>query len=707
MEKANKSFFYNFIIIIIPILIIAGLYLLTACRTIFVGDSPELSAAIFSNGVAHPPGYPLYTTIGFIVCRLIYFILPNIEFAFISNFFSALLTLAGLFVFSRILELFKMTEHYNIKFVNIAVFFSILLLGTTTTIWEQSLITEVYTFEFFLTMLFFYILIKVYLSLEKNENFAIVFQEKNQRTENKKTKSKHPEKSDNIEKKIERKNLINIEKTTASVKKSIFAGGFLFGLCLTHRPIAIILLITAGLVLYFNIKKISAVKSALAFILGAAIGLFPLILMIIKSLFFPAMNWGNPTNLALLIEHFSGKLYHTRLFALPPEKVFSNLLFFIKLIFQQHFFLYIIFSAAGVLWLWKRYKNLLIILTAYQLLLIFYSINYDIPDINAYYIPVFAILFIYFYLGIFYCADFIKKHSGAENNSGSSDGFSSIILVYIVLFVIAIAGIFKNYKDNDISKHGQPENYITNIIDTTPKNSMLILSGDDIIGSFQYMQIVKKKRLDIAGVAMNFDRYEWYYKQLKKRYPQLKIPIYANDSNHAMSKKIVEANFGTMPIMCMYSREGLIENYTFTPCGVIGFLTPKTIQYPLLYTIDKWKTYNLSGFENYKIGKPINSHTDLRFRNIWETYCNTAANLAVYYLQKGEYQNVTTIAEFIEKNMDSKFPQSFFIRGVAAYNQSLYKEALQFFETTYMLSPNFENIGNLITACNQKIGKKG
>src|SRR5437762_4909974 len=40
------------------------LYSLTAARDIVVGDSPELIMAAATLGVAHPPGYPLFTMLG-------------------------------------------------------------------------------------------------------------------------------------------------------------------------------------------------------------------------------------------------------------------------------------------------------------------------------------------------------------------------------------------------------------------------------------------------------------------------------------------------------------------------------------------------------------------------------------------------------------------------------------------------------------------
>ena len=40
------------------------LYFLTAARDIVVGDTPELITAAVTFGVAHPPGYPLFSMLG-------------------------------------------------------------------------------------------------------------------------------------------------------------------------------------------------------------------------------------------------------------------------------------------------------------------------------------------------------------------------------------------------------------------------------------------------------------------------------------------------------------------------------------------------------------------------------------------------------------------------------------------------------------------
>src|ERR1700726_5206660 len=46
------------------------LYFLTAARDIVVGDCPELITAAVILGVAHPPGYPLFTMLGHFFSQL-------------------------------------------------------------------------------------------------------------------------------------------------------------------------------------------------------------------------------------------------------------------------------------------------------------------------------------------------------------------------------------------------------------------------------------------------------------------------------------------------------------------------------------------------------------------------------------------------------------------------------------------------------------
>ncbi len=64
----------------------AVVYALGACRTIYVGDSGELVAAVYTLGIPHPSGYPLYVLLG----KLWTVLVPVGSIAFRMSLFSAL-----------------------------------------------------------------------------------------------------------------------------------------------------------------------------------------------------------------------------------------------------------------------------------------------------------------------------------------------------------------------------------------------------------------------------------------------------------------------------------------------------------------------------------------------------------------------------------------------------------------------------------------
>lgn len=49
---------------IVPLIIGGVVYFTTFCRTVYIGDSGEFSLVFSSLGIAHPPGYPLFTLMG-------------------------------------------------------------------------------------------------------------------------------------------------------------------------------------------------------------------------------------------------------------------------------------------------------------------------------------------------------------------------------------------------------------------------------------------------------------------------------------------------------------------------------------------------------------------------------------------------------------------------------------------------------------------
>jgi len=104
-----------------------------ACRTIYVGDSGELVAAVHTLGIPHPSGYPLYVLLG----KLWTLVLPVGSIAFRMSLFSAVCAAAActaLLVVGREAGLGRR-----------AAVLGALLLGFAPSYWSQANIQRVYT----------------------------------------------------------------------------------------------------------------------------------------------------------------------------------------------------------------------------------------------------------------------------------------------------------------------------------------------------------------------------------------------------------------------------------------------------------------------------------------------------------------------------------------------------------------------------------
>lgn len=75
---------------LIPALIALAVYLLTMCRTVYVGDSGEFSLGLKTLGILHPPGYPLFSIVGHVFVTLLSFLKPALAANLFGVFLAAI-----------------------------------------------------------------------------------------------------------------------------------------------------------------------------------------------------------------------------------------------------------------------------------------------------------------------------------------------------------------------------------------------------------------------------------------------------------------------------------------------------------------------------------------------------------------------------------------------------------------------------------------
>ena len=108
-------------------------YALGACRTIYVGDSGELTTAVAVLGIPHPSGYPLYVLLG----KLWTLLVPVGSIAFRMSLFSAFCGALACGV------LYRLARETGVSAAAAAV--SSLLLAFSPTFWAEANVQRVYT----------------------------------------------------------------------------------------------------------------------------------------------------------------------------------------------------------------------------------------------------------------------------------------------------------------------------------------------------------------------------------------------------------------------------------------------------------------------------------------------------------------------------------------------------------------------------------
>ncbi len=232
-----------------------ALYLVTACRTVPFGDGGELIAAAASLGVAHPPGYPLYTLLGWLALQI-----PVGEAAFRVNLLSALF--GGLCVGLVATWIRRATGS------SLAALAGSGALAVSSTFWWISTVAEVYS---------------LHLSLLVGLLFSAW--------------------------------IAGRSGSTRSRSRAWFAAGVVLGLGLAHHP-TIVLALPAAAILAWPSRGADARRPGIPWrsaALGGLVGGLLLVglvgSLVWRSRLHPASNWGRPDQWATLIPHVTAAAY--------------------------------------------------------------------------------------------------------------------------------------------------------------------------------------------------------------------------------------------------------------------------------------------------------------------------------------------------------------------------------------------------------------
>jgi hypothetical protein len=486
-------------------LLVFIVYLFTLAPSVMEIDTGELATDLLTLGIAHPTGYPLFTIVGHLFSLIP---LPG-SGIYRMNLLAALWCSCAITVFVFIsktvlenIDLFQSkkisvqpkeskknrkkgekeikaepavnTFSFSENIIILASVFGGLILAFDKTFWTQSTSIEVYSLHALLVMLVIYFLIKAYISQNSVETF--------------------------------------------SVQNKWLVFSVVLALCFSNHMTSIFIL--PGIA-YFYFLKNKLSKNSIRLIGKMLLVFFPILMVIysylpIRALQNPIMNWSNPIDLERILRHISGKQYQVWLFTSfdAAAKQFSH---FIDILFGNYlsggsFFgeynIGLFFIVIGILASFKyakRFWGFLAITFAFTIL---YSINYEINDIDSYFLLGFISLAFFSVFGILWLIKLLKSKN------------QPYLIPIGIISVFILIQCFINFRENNDHNVHVYEDYTKSLIGSVDKNSLILsYQWDYFVSAAYYFQNVENYRKDVIIVDKELLRRSWYYNQIERNHP--------------------------------------------------------------------------------------------------------------------------------------------------------------------------------------------
>jgi 4-amino-4-deoxy-L-arabinose transferase-like glycosyltransferase len=549
------------------------------CPVLPVGDAGELATAAYTGGVAHPPGYPLFTILGRIFSHLSFhspdraFPDGTFDVAFRMNMLSVWLGVLTVLVLYFILV--RALKNPIIAFIGAFIF------GTSTTFLSQCLVGEVYTLNALITALIIYV-------------------------------------------------LLLIDEKPTSWRMIILA--LLFGLGIAHHTSVLFMLLPVlfFLAITFKAKRIFIRKNML---IGMAIffvlGLLPYLYLPSASAKDPYLDWGNPQSFVNFVKVVTRSEYRDIKSSIPwtDESLGFRGIAGAYRAWQKDSFgiLFVILGSIGLLiCIFKAKRFGLMLGLFYFFMTVPYFMYFgnitktDLFYMEVYYIPahlVFAIFISYAF------AQAIEKIPRISKLGVHRLGLG--LLIFVALIILTGRFYASNGAKVSMKEHSIGSRYSYDVLNALPQNAVLI-TGEDEVFLFWYLQQVANVRPDVVvleALSLTLTN-SWWWNSIKKEYPDLNVPELSVPTEPIAGNQFLvflrQLNPGRKFYLTAFYEEFLPApaGTTFIPDGVLfafdstsAFKSSITLDTPLAQNLftgkNDFATENLDPYERQILEKYI------------------------------------------------------------------------------------------------------
>lgn len=439
----------------------ASIYAFTLCPTVEFIDSGELALACKYLGIAHPTGYPLYTVLGRLVAMI-----PWGDLVSKLNLLSLLFTaLAAGFLALAIIELIP-SRNKKTGWRTLVACCAASFAALSPVWWAQGTTNEVYSLNLLLLSVSIFSFLK-YLETGEKAGRWLLF------------------------------------------------AGYIFGLSFTNHLSAVYLFPGFIIIIGLNLWKKRLITKTFIWLVFFTI--FPLtlyLLLPIRAGFSPFLNWGGVTDSYFLYKHISGWQYRIWMFGDSSfDVVAERLIYSAKLIFRQFGWFGLLAGFIGLFVMTAKKRLFSLFLGLIILLNLIYASNYQIADIDAYYLPIILTISMLIAYGLFSVINL------------AIDSFKSRKLVKFVLAAVLITLPLSNLFDNFLQSNRTNMTYAKqgaiDLVDSMGPGGLALVENWDFYSPWLYLHYEENYRPEIILIDKELTRRSWYIDFIKRYHPDI------------------------------------------------------------------------------------------------------------------------------------------------------------------------------------------
>ena len=244
--------------------------------------------------------------------------------------------------------------------------------------------------------------------------------------------------------------------------------------------------------------------------LGAGLSLY--LVIPLRALANPPVNWGNAITPARFWWLVSGQLYQSYYLEFSPVELWGRVQALASLLFHQWGVIGFILALMGLVYFFLPSR--LFIFTVWQVIVYSgFAMLYGSVDSYVYLLPVCISFSIWIGIGLSRMTSSAILH---QHRLGLV--VSSLFIIY--LFGLAVS----HWPEVDASHDLRAEAFGRQILEAAPPHAILFAKGDRAVFTIWYFHFALHQRPDLTVIAADLLHFDWYQENLHSIYPSLVIP---------------------------------------------------------------------------------------------------------------------------------------------------------------------------------------